>query len=462
MTDLIHGIEVLEVEGGVRPISTVRTSVIGLVGTAARGPVNVPTLITGAKDAVAQFGLGGSIAAGLEAIYAQTGALIIALNVLNPAIPAHVTVVAAEALGADNVAGAIVPLANSSLIAFTQLVQDPGGADTVLVDGVDYTVDLDLGQITLLKALGAAAIAADYTAANFAGVTEAEVAGVLLQKTGVYGLINAEALTGFVPKILIAPEFAHFEADLSAATAIVPALVTVADRLGGVCFIDSLDTDKADAITLANLVAGDRARVGFVDPSVTSPDGARSGSAYVAGVQAMVDNEKGFWWSCSNQPINGIVGTGRPIDFALGDPSSEAEALNAQHIITIINKGGLRTWGSRSLETVDPKWKFLCVRRTADMINESILRGHLWAVDRPINKTYVDEVMAGVKAYLRHLVAQGAILGGTVWVDEELNTPESIALGHVWFDFDFTPTYPAEKVTFRSHLVNGYVTSIFS
>jgi phage tail sheath protein FI len=54
-----------------------------------------------------------------------------------------------------------------------------------------------------------------------------------------------------------------------------------------------------------------------------------------------------------------------------------------------------------------------------------------------------------------------AILGGDCWADPDLNTPDQIAQGKVYFDFDFTPPFPAEHVTFRSHLVNDYVKEIF-
>ncbi|RCL04003.1 MAG: Phage tail sheath protein FI [Candidatus Tokpelaia sp. JSC189] len=47
-------------------------------------------------------------------------------------------------------------------------------------------------------------------------------------------------------------------------------------------------------------------------------------SAAIAGMIAKTDYGKGFWWSPSNQGINGISGTARPIDFALGDRSSRA------------------------------------------------------------------------------------------------------------------------------------------
>jgi phage tail sheath protein FI len=69
-------------------------------------------------------------------------------------------------------------------------------------------------------------------------------------------------------------------------------------------------------------------------------------------------------------------------------------------------------------------------------------------------------VQEGVNAYLRRLKSLGAVVDGSCWLDAELNSPESIAEGNVYWDFDFTPTYPAEHLTFRSHLVNNYLTEI--
>lgn len=95
------------------------------------------------------------------------------------------------------------------------------------------------------------------------------------------------------------------------------------------------------------------------------------------------------------------------------------------------------------------------------MINDSILRAHMWAIDRNITKTYIEDVCEGVRAYLRQLQSEGAILGGDCWVDSSINTAENIKDGKVVFDFDFTPPYPAEHVTFRSSLVDNYLTEIF-
>jgi phage tail sheath protein FI len=205
----------------------------------------------------------------------------------------------------------------------------------------------------------------------------------------------------------------------------------------------------------------------IVDPQVkywdTSINGEASqpASSRVAGVMARVDAEKGFWNSISNNEIYGITGTHRPVDFELGDPLSRANYLNENEVTTIVRKDGYRVWGNRST-SADPKWAFLCVRRTADMIHESLIRAHLWAVDRAITATYVDDVVEGVQNYLDNLTARGAILGGRCWADEELNTPDQIALGRVYFNFDFTPVYPAERITFRSHLTNDYISTIFA
>jgi phage tail sheath protein FI len=202
----------------------------------------------------------------------------------------------------------------------------------------------------------------------------------------------------------------------------------------------------------------------LVDPKVLkSVDGETSqewASACVAGLIAKSDNDRGWWWSPSNQEINGIVGTARAIDFAMGDANCRANLLNEKNITTIIRQQGYRLWGNRTLSS-DSKWAFLCVVRTADMIDESLKAAHLWAVDRGITKTYVDDVIEGVNAYLRYLTNIGAILGGSCWADPDLNSADQIAQGKIYFDFDFTPVYPAEHIIFRSHLVNDYIKEIF-
>ena len=74
----------------------------------------------------------------------------------------------------------------------------------------------------------------------------------------------------------------------------------------------------------------------------------------------------------------------------------------------------------------------------------------------------MEDVRDGVDMYLRHLQKVGAILGGSCWVDREINTAEQIMQGIVYWDYDFTPVYPAEHLTFRSYIVDDYIEEIFS
>jgi len=388
----LHGVEVVEITDGPRPIRTVKSSVIGLLGTAPQAdaeafPLNTPVLVAGSRTAAAKLGETGTLPAAMDGIFDQIGAMVVVVRV--------------EA-GADEAA------------TLTNLI---GG------------VSVDTGAYE-----------------------------------GVHALLGAQTALGVTPRILCAPGWTHqrpLADETATANPVVAELLGIAERLRAVIIADGPNTTDAEAIAWR----GDwgSARVYVVDPwaLVSRADGivAEPASARVAGLIAKIDNDRGFWWSPSNQVLNGVVGTARPVDFALGDANARANYLNENEVTCIIREDGYRLWGNRSCSD-DPKFAFLSVRRTADIIQESLLRAHLWAVDRNITKTYLEDVTEGVNAYLRSLQAQGAILGGRCWPDPDLNSPANIADGKVYFNFDFTPPYPAEHITFQSHLVADYIEEI--
>ncbi|WFF38027.1 phage tail sheath protein [Moraxella nasibovis] len=86
MTDYHHGVKVLEINEGTRPIRTVSTAVIGLVATASDAdaqffPENTPVLITNVQSAVGKAGKQGTLAKSLQAISDQTNAITVVVRV---------------------------------------------------------------------------------------------------------------------------------------------------------------------------------------------------------------------------------------------------------------------------------------------------------------------------------------------------------------------------------------------
>ena len=84
-TDYLHGIDVVEIDDGNRPIRTVKSAVIGVVGTAAdadetKFPLNTPILIEGQLAAQA-LGEHGSLPVAIEQVFAQVGAMIVIIRV---------------------------------------------------------------------------------------------------------------------------------------------------------------------------------------------------------------------------------------------------------------------------------------------------------------------------------------------------------------------------------------------
>jgi hypothetical protein len=496
----LHGVEVVELDYGARPISTVRSSVIGLIGTAPDSqPQTTASLSTGTMaannaltfTAVSAGAIGNTVSVKMRNPQANSAALSVTVNgsaiVVNLATDAAgvITSTATAVKAAIDVkaeAAALVSVANTGASNGSGIVA-ASNTTLFLAGGNDEAFPLNvpvlvagsrleaakLGTAGTLPAAidaifdqaGAMVVVVRVDAGVDAAATKSNIIGGVDVSTGQYkgvqAFLGAESIVKVQPKILIAPGFSN---DM----AVVSEMLGIADRLRAVILADGPNTTDQAAIGYREQFGS--ARVYVVDPRVkvwdteANAEALQPASARVAGMIARSDNDRGFWWSPSNTEMYGITGTARSVDFTLGDVNARANYLNENEVATIIQKDGYRLWGNRTC-SADPKWAFLPVRRTADMINESMLRAHMWAVDRNITKTYVQDVLEGVNSYLRHLTAVGAILGGKAWADPALNTPDQISQGKVYFDFDFTPPYPAEHITFRSRLVNDYIEEIF-
>ncbi|CAH9055117.1 Putative prophage major tail sheath protein [Pseudoalteromonas holothuriae] len=443
MSQFLHGVEVIEAQSGTRPIKTVKSSVIGVVGTAPFAdeqafPLNTPVLIAGKRAEAAKL------------VSPDNADFKARLQTLRDA--AEVEAVAkftAENGDVAPTADELVTIQEKVKKTVTDIEYDLKGTLVSSIDGI-------------FDQVGAVVIVVRVADGDEATVTSNIIGGVDSEGayTGMQAFLGAESVVGVAPRILIAPGYTH-QKNGSEKNPVVSDMVGIAERLRAVIIADGPNTNDAAAKAYRKDF-GSR-RVFVVDPAVkVFRDGAsvvEPASSRVAGMIAKSDNDRGFWWSPSNTNMNGIVATARPIDFQLGDANARANLLNENEVATIIRQNGFKLWGNRTCSD-DPKWAFLSVVRTADMINDSLLRAHMWAVDRNITKTYIEDVTQSVQSYLDSLKAQGAILGGQIWADADLNTPANIQAGKVYFSFDFTPPTPAEHITFKSILTNNYLEEI--
>jgi hypothetical protein len=105
MNEFFHGVQGFITSVSGRPVTAIRSSVIGAIITARHGPVNTPVLIFGNRtQANALFGkdINDAATAGMtfDGIFSQIGTVVVAVNVCDPAI--HNTTVASETVSFNN------------------------------------------------------------------------------------------------------------------------------------------------------------------------------------------------------------------------------------------------------------------------------------------------------------------------------------------------------------------------
>ncbi|HDR9024826.1 TPA: phage tail sheath protein [Burkholderia vietnamiensis] len=95
-TDYHHGVRVLEINEGTRPIRTVSTAVVGLIATgldadATMFPLDTPVLVTNIQAALGKAGNNGTLARSLDAIAAQAKPVTVVVRVADGVDDAETT-----------------------------------------------------------------------------------------------------------------------------------------------------------------------------------------------------------------------------------------------------------------------------------------------------------------------------------------------------------------------------------
>ncbi|HEY9698908.1 MAG TPA: phage tail sheath C-terminal domain-containing protein [Trichocoleus sp.] len=135
-------------------------------------------------------------------------------------------------------------------------------------------------------------------------------------------------------------------------------------------------------------------------------------SGAIAGVYAMVDNQRGVWKAPANVSLAGVI---EPIyNFELSETDALNVDVNAGKSINAIRafaaKGTL-VWGARTLAGNDNEWRYVSVRRFFNMVEESIKKSTYWAVFEPNDANTWVKVRGMIENYLIQKWREGALVG---------------------------------------------------
>lgn len=380
-----HGLRVVEINEGTRPIRTIATAVQGLIATAEDAdatvfPLNTPVLITNTQAAVAKAGTNGTLKTALQAMANQANSICVVVRVA-----------AAE---------------------------DEAAQTANVIGTVDAT-----GKYTGAKAL-----------------------------------LTAKSKLGVQPRIIGAPGLDT--------QAVATELATIAKKLRAFAYVYAWGCEtKEEVVAYRDAFSARELMVIWPNFVAFNVDTAQTETvpavAVAMGLRAKIDNEIGWHKTLSNVAVNGVTGIDADVTWDLQDPATDAGYLNSNEITTLIQHDGFRFWGSRTCSD-DPLFAFENYTRTAQIMADTIAEAHMWAIDKPMHGSLVNDMLEGIKAKQREWTRLGYLMGGDAWYDPELNSKDTLKAGKLYIDYDYTPVPPLEDLTFRQRISDQYLADFAS
>jgi phage tail sheath protein FI len=277
--------------------------------------------------------------------------------------------------------------------------------------------------------------------------------------TGLEAFVQAGPLLGIIPRLICAPGFTSQRTG-SNANAVCAALPSICNRLLAHAVVDGPATTEQAAIDWRETLSS--ARLIPVDPAVKVMNGTEVAvvplSPAIIGIAVRRDHEKQGrpFHSWANQPVSGIVGPSRPINFSLTDGATEGQRLLAHNVgvllrgemgvETAIASGGFVYVGTDNAGE-DDLWRFYNVTRGRDYIHLMFLRTLRFYLGRfNITGQTIQAVLNTMGFAMRDLKADGDILGYEVKFARDQNSPEELRQGR------FTVNFAAEEAPVLRYL----------
>jgi len=178
-------------------------------------------------------------------------------------------------------------------------------------------------------------------------------------------------------------------------------------------------------------------------------------SAFAAGMWSKIDGRRGVWKAPAGveTALLGVQG----LQYLIED--GEQDQLNPLGVNCLrkLPSYGAVIWGSRTLSTkANPEWRYVPVRRTAIMIEQSVYDGIQWAVFEPNDHRLWSSLRLNIDSFMNGLFRAGAFQGekasDAYFVRCGLGdtmTQADIDRGQVIVTIGFAPLKPAEFVIVR-------------
>jgi phage tail sheath protein FI len=277
--------------------------------------------------------------------------------------------------------------------------------------------------------------------------------------TGLEAFVQAGPLLGIIPRLLCAPGFTS-QRQGTDANAVCAALPAICNKLLAHAVVDGPATTEQAAIDWRETISS--SRLIPVDPAVRVMAGSEVAvmplSPAVIGIGVRRDHEKQGrpFHSWANQPVHGIVGPSRPINFSLTDGATEGQRLLSHNVgvllrgelgvETAIASGGFVYVGSDNAGE-DDLWRFYNVTRGRDYIHLMFLRTLRFYLGRfNLTGQTIQAVLNTMGFAMRDLKADGDILGYEVKFTRDQNSPEELRQGR------FTVNFAAEEAPVLRYL----------
>lgn len=475
MTEPTFGITITRVSNEPSPVVAADLSVVGLVGTAPAAnadtyPLNTPVRIfSDDATALASLGTTGTLRSQIDLINAQLGELQTAAIVVVVRVAEGVDTDATitNLLGSSSAKSGIhaLPAAGPLLGVIPRLIGVPGythqqwtGVDTITVtsQGTGYTTapvveftgggsDPDKVMPTATAVLGTGANAGKVVSLTITGSGKNLTAAPTISFTGGGG--TGAAATATIAKL---------------ANPVCAALPPVLNKMLAHAWVSGPHstlqayTDWRETLQSDRLVPVETwVKVGVTPTTIDSVGAA-------LGIMVRRDHENGGrpFKSGANQPIYGIVGPSRAIDFSHTDGATEGQAILALNggvivrgeagVETAIASGGFVYVGTDTASE-DPLWQFYNVTRGRDFIHLSFLKTlRRFLGTRNITRGTVEDILNTMKFFLIELEADEDILGFRVGFARDQNSPENLRLGRFAVSFQAEEAPVLRKLDIQS------------